>query len=194
MATTRKSTNEQDRMTTAERIELAKVVRMRFRVVRNDLEQQKAQHLAEFERQVAHEYKVDEAAWADITARAKAVVLKADAEIAKICREHNIPEAFRPGLSLGWYKRGENAHQERRTELRRVAQTMLDARAKAAKVEADRREADILTGLAARGLGTAEAHAFLDQLPKIDQLMPKLRLAEVEKQLPLGTGEDPDLD
>lgn len=92
-------------------------------------------------------------------------------------------EAFRPSLHLSWYRRGENADRDRRTELRKVAQTELAARGKAAKVEIGRRAADLLTELAGGALKSSESKAFLEAMPSIDELMPRITLPELEKSL-----------
>jgi hypothetical protein len=185
---------EDDRMTSAERSDLAKVVRIRAKVVRRDIDQQEAQQLAEMEQQLAATYAFDHDAWAKLTKHAQDGVRKADAEIAELCRKMGIPEAFRPQLSLRWYDRGENAIKDRRAELRKVAERTLAARAETAKVKVDRAEADLLTQITIRGLRSAEAKAFLESLPTIDQLMPKLPISEIEKRLPLPKAEGPDMD
>ena len=77
---------------------------------------------------------------------------KADERIAAICRENGIPEEFRPQLSIGWWKRGENASRQRRDELRKLAQARIDAEAKAAVSAIELASADVLTELIAGGL------------------------------------------
>jgi ribosome assembly protein YihI (activator of Der GTPase) len=100
-----------------------------------------------------------------------------------------VPEKFRPGLHLGWYGRGENFTAKRRAELRKVAQSTLEARAKTAKLELDQVEETILTQLTSSGLRTPEATKFLEStLPTIDKLMPKLQLLELQKKMPLLEG------
>jgi hypothetical protein len=96
----------------------------------------------------------------------------ADAEIGKRCRSLGIPEEFRPRLSLGWYDRGENASKARRAELRKVAQTRIAAMAAAARVELETKALDGLTLLAAGSLESAEARAFLAEMPSVELLMP----------------------
>jgi hypothetical protein len=175
--------NEMERMTKAERLELGKLIRLRANVAKADVAQMEARHLADIEAQLAAEYSANHSAWAEITASAKQAVAKADAEIAERCRELGIPEKLRPSLHLGWGGRGENADRDRRAELRKAAQTELAARGQAAKVEIDRRAAHLLTQLAGGALGSSEAKAFLEAMPSIDELLPQIPLPELEESL-----------
>ena len=96
-----------------------------------------------------------------------------------------MPESFRPELRVSWYSRGENADKERRTELRNVAESELEARAQRAKCAIERAEAELLIQITADGLTTKAARAFLEALPTVDQLMPNLQLSDLEKRRPL---------
>ena len=176
-------------MTKAERLELGKVVRLRAKVAKDDAEAQGRRLLADFEAQLAARYPENNPAWAEITATAKRAVEDADAQIAQLCRNFGIPEEFRPGLNCYWHNRGENAEKQRRAELRAVAQREVAARVQTAKVTIDRQAAALLSDLAAHGLETEHAKAFLEQLPSVDDLIPRLGLSEVET-LALSFGKD----
>jgi hypothetical protein len=163
-------------MTQAERTELAKVVRLRAKVAKDEVCHQEALLLADVEAQLSAKYSVSDEAWADLTGQAAAVVAAADAEIAKRCLAMGIREEFRPRLVAQWYGRGENALKERRAELRKAAQTKIAAMGKAAKIKIDHRVAHLLTQLAAGALESAEARAFLESMPSIDEMMPRITL------------------
>lgn len=166
-------------MSRSERVELAKVVRLRARVAKDDVGVREAQLLADVEQQLAARYKATHEAWAEVTAAAKAAVGAADAEVARRCRELGIPEEFRPSLGLSWYGRGENADKNRRAELRKVAQTQAAASGKAARLEIDRQAARLLTDLAAGALESSSAREFLAAMPTPEELMPLLALPEL---------------
>jgi hypothetical protein len=187
--------NEMDKpgMSTAERLELSKVVRLRAKVAKNDVMASIAQQLANVEKQLAARYSGNEVKWAELKKDAEKTVMRADAELAKRCREMGIPESFRPELRVNWYSRGENADKERRTELRNVAESELEARAQRAKCAIERAEAELLTQITADGLTTKAARTFLEALPTVDQLMPNLQLSDLEKRRPL-LDVGPDLD
>ena len=167
-------------MTRGERTELATLVKMRARVAKDDIGSRQAQLLADVEAQLAAHYSPRHEAWADVTEQAEKMVKSVDADIAARCRELGIPERFRPSINVAWYGRGENADKNRRAELRKVAETRLAASAKAAKVEIDRSTADLLTTLAAGALESSESRGFLESMPSIDALMPRLSLPELE--------------
>jgi hypothetical protein len=183
--------HQPERMSVAERVELGKVVRLNAKIAKNDVMASIAVQLANVEQQLAAEYSKLDAHWAELTKEADEKVSKVDAELARRCRELGVPETFRPELRLSWYRRGDNASKERRAELRRVAESTLEARAQQAKVVIERREAQILTQLTSEGLTTEGARAFLQGMPSIDELMPKLQLTDLEEKRPLlGKGRD----
>jgi hypothetical protein len=98
-----------------------------------------------------------------------------------------IPEAFRPRIGgVSWIQRGENAVAGRRTELRRVARSRIDALTAAAKVEIERRSVDVQTTLISGGLESEEAKAFLETMPTPEQLMPPVALTEIEAKAGAG--------
>lgn len=171
-------------MTRTERAELAALVRLRGRVAKADVDARKAQLLADFEQQVATEYDMHDERWARYVERGQAAVAAANEEIRKAFEESGIPETFAPSAYIRWQPRGNDwIVRSRRDELRNVAAKRLDAQAKAAKVEVDRAAAEVLGNLAATALTSAEAKAWLERLPSIAELMPGLRLVEIETDL-----------
>lgn len=173
-----------------ERIELARLVKLRARVAKEDIATREAALLADVEAQLAAHYSSRHEAWVEITEGARKAVADADSEIAARCRALGIPEQLRPRITTSWYDRGENADKSRRAELRKVAQTRLAANARAAKVEIDRSAADLLTQLAAGALESSESRSFLEAMPTIDQLMPRLVLPELSAAHKNDEGSD----
>jgi hypothetical protein len=175
-------------MTRHDRDELARLIRRREKLAKGATAQRAAELMADFEQQLAKRYSFDDDyVWREAHAAAEEAVAKAAAEVEKRCEQLGIPESFRPGISgVGWYGRGENAVAERRTELRRVAKSRVDALTAAAKVEIERRSVDVQTTLIAGGLESDEARAFLESMPTPEGLMPVLALTEIEAQA--GTG------
>jgi hypothetical protein len=164
----------------AEREEITRVIKKNEQAAKAAAARRAAHLLAEAERQLSARYKFDEEVWADITRAAKDQVDKADAEIARICRERGVPEEFRPGLSLGWYGRGENAIGARRAELRKLAKAKIDAIEADAVAAIELHSARALTKLVAGGLQSRDALAFLESLPTAEQLMPPLSVDALE--------------
>ena len=159
-------------MTKGEREELRKLFSQRAKVSKKLADQRAAELLAETESQLAAQYEFGAAAWADLTVHAKEVVKAADDELAARCRALGIPAEFRPELALNWYSRGQNASATRRHELRRVAQTKIEALKQRAYATIDRLHVDGLTILTKDSLESAEAHAFLAAMPTVEALMP----------------------
>jgi hypothetical protein len=162
------------RMTSAERMELGKLVRLNAKVAKADAEARGKWLLADAEAKLAAKYKFEDEAWADITAAAEKAVREADAAIAAICRERGVPEEFRPSIQIGWFSRGENRKQERRAELRKVAQATVEAQVKEAQVEIDRQAAEQQRQITQAGLTSEEARAFIEDMPKPEHLLPPL--------------------
>lgn len=169
------------RMSKGERDDLARVVRLREKVLKTAAAERSAWLLSDFEAQLAAEYAFDDdAVWARAKEAAQKVVDAAQAEVEARCRALGIPDQFAPGLSLGWYSRGENAVRERRAELRLAARARVAAEEKRARAEVERWSADTQTKLLAAGLDSAEARTFLESMPTAEALMPPLTLGDVE--------------
>ncbi len=111
------------------------------------------------------------------------LVREADEKIAAICREMGVREEFRPHLNLSWWSRGENADNQRRTELRKRAQAAIAAQAEQAKYEIDRRAGEVQTQLVAVGLTTEEARNFLEGMPTVESLMVPIDVGMLEAQV-----------
>ena len=164
-------------MAKGERDELAKILKARARLANRVVEQQAAKLQADVEQQLSSRYKIGEMAWADLTLAASKAVEQADAELAKRCRALGIPEEFRPSLTISWYGRGENADGKRRTELRTLAARRIEAMAAEARVAIEMAALDGLTHLTTGALASDEARAFLEAMPTVERLMPRLDVA-----------------
>lgn len=169
------------RMSANERSEITKLLRLRGKVAKEDLNARGAEQTALVERPLCSRYSAGAAAWRDIDAAADAAVKAADAAVAERSRALGIPAAFRPRLSLSWYSRGENAEASRRSELRMLARAEIDARVKRAIVEVDRSVSALTTHLLAGAIVSSDGKAFVSALPTIDQLLPAPSMAEIER-------------
>ncbi len=174
-------------MTKTERNDLAGLVRKRERLMKTAASQRSADLLAEFESQLGTIYAFDnDEIWAAAHAAAEDAVKFAQVEIAKRCEDLGIPAEFAPGISLGWYGRGENMSKDRRAELRKMATTRLAAMEKAARTEIEKYSIEAQTELIAGGLTTEAAQAFLTSMPEIETLMPVLDATQVQGLLEYG--------
>ena len=168
------------KLTAQERKALEQVLKRREREANESAGEVKAQRLAAFEEELAHEFSAEDAAFKDVTTFANELVAKANAEIDRRCDELGIRRAFRPKLRLGWSPRGENTDNERRAELRKVAERRAEADKLAAQKQIRRTFTDQLELLATGLLDSEEARTFLDRMPRPEALMPEVRLAELD--------------
>jgi len=175
---------EPERMSSRERSDLAALVRKRERVAKTQTANVKVQRLADFEAQLASQFAAEDERFRDLTTFAQQVVERANREVQRRCEEMCIPEHFRPRLGLVWVGRGENAVNERRTELRRVAQTRADADQKQAIEHIEAASLDAQEELLRDGLTTSAAREFIERLPTPEQLLPQLDAGNLLKALP----------
>ena len=85
----------------------------------------------------------------------------------------------RRACNFYWQGRGENGIASRRAELRRMATTKIEAIEARAIVEIELRSHEAQSELAASGLTSDAALAFLARLPSVESLMPTLSYEEV---------------
>jgi hypothetical protein len=168
-------------MTRAEREDLQRLLRQREKVLKSAAKQRSAELLADFENQMGSEYAFDQdEIWEKAQEAAEREVKKAQAVIAARCRELGIPEKFAPSLGLHWHHRGYgNAIEVRRKELRKMATAQIAAIEQKAVVDIEAASVDAQTKLALAGCTSDAAMAFVDALPAIDTLMPRLNYSEI---------------
>jgi len=170
--------------TKSEREDLAKLIRNREKVMKSAARERSAELLAEFEQQMASVYSYDQdEVWKSATEAAAAAVAVAQQAIAERCSEMGIPARFAPNVEFSWRGRGENAIKDRRTELRAVAKSRIEAIEKSACTKIEMLCLDAQSQILAHGLTSAAAIAFFDALPKVEVLMPPLEMASVEQML-----------
>ena len=131
----------------------------------------------------------DDRVWSEATKIADAAVAKAQEQIRARCREIGIPDRFAPSISLAWHHRGYgNSLKERREELRKMAQTAVEAQEQKAKTQIELSCLDAQTKLAVSGLTSEAALGFVEALPSVEERMPRLSFAEVagESQPPVA--------
>ena len=170
-------------ITKGEREDLQRLIRQRERVLKSAAKQRSAELVADFENQMGSEFSFDDdAVWAKAKEQAHAEIRRAKQRIAARCRELGIPDRFAPTLHLTWLNRGyDNAVAQRRAELRRIAQTKIAAIEQKAATEIELSCLEAQTQLAVAGLTSEVARAFVDRLPGIEALMPRLTFFAVTR-------------
>lgn len=188
-------------MTSAERTQLHQMANKRAKVAKADADVRAKVLLADVEAKLAARFKKDDAAWKEMVEEAEATVRQVNADVeaklADICRRRGIPDEFRPHYQLysGWMSRGENAFRERRVELRRVAQSQIEAHVREAKLEIDRQSLHFQEEIMRDGLTSSAARELLELMPAPEDLLPDvsaLELGHGQRYL-LGSGSATDV-
>ena len=168
-------------MTRGERTDLGSLIRRRERLLKTAAKQRALELMADFEKKISAIFSYDDdETWKAAYTSAEQAVAEAKVVIAQRCRELGIPPEFAPDIDVAWYRRGENAASQRRTELRRVAKTEIDALEARAKTEIERVSVEQQTALISDGLTSEAAQAFLEQMPSAENLMPVLDMEQIK--------------
>ena len=101
------------------------------------------------------------------------------------CKELGLPERFwpkliSPGWLDGWKSTAGPGYKELRAEMQRLADIQIDdmLKSRVAKLELD--SANIQFEIATHGCITDAAKDFLARLPKIEEMIPPVKVSEVE--------------
>jgi hypothetical protein len=173
-------------MTKGERTELGQLIRKREKVLKAAAAERSAKMMAEFDAQSAQIYSFDDdKVWKKAAEAVQSVAKEDNKQILTRCRELGIPAEFAPGISVGWYERGQNAAAARRAELRRMAKSRVDAIEQEAKTQIERMSLEAQTAVIASGIESPAAKAFLEAMPPIEALMPSLNAVEIKGLLDL---------
>jgi len=165
--------------------DLAALVRRQEQVAKTQAKQRAAELRADFEAQLATIFEANDERWRFVTERLNETTAAANAELQRICADGGVRPEFAPSFTLAWYGRGQNMEKERRAELRRVAETRIEAMEQAAKAEIERRSVEFQAHLLGGILETEPARALLAAMPKAADLMPAVDAAELDRALPL---------
>ena len=165
----------------SERDDLRRLIQQREKVLKSAAKQRTAELLADFENQIGSEFSFDDDEVWEAAMRAAIIEVEhAKQRIAGRCRELGIPPRFAPTLEVQWVHRGyDNQVACRKDELRRMAKTRIAPMEAKAVVEVEMSCLKAQTELTAAGLTSEAARGFIEQLPAIEILMPKLSYAEV---------------
>jgi hypothetical protein len=169
------------KMTKSERDELLRLIRAREKTLKSVAKQRSAELLADFDSQLAAEYRFDDdAVWEAAAKLAEAEVAKAQERVAARCAELGIPRKFAPSLKLFWSGRGyDNSVKQRREELRRAAISRIEAIEQAAVVQIEMDSVNLQQQIAVSGLTSEAALVFAKALPSVECLMPAVSYSEI---------------
>lgn len=163
----------------AERAELRSIVRQQFKVLRLEVDQREAELMAQIQEDVAERFAEEDRRWAVTQHKIHEIGLEANRQINDVLREGGYETR---GHTEKNYIRVAEMRQpkEKRYEMQRVGEARVHAQVKAAKLQLDRQEADLLRSLAVGAVESEEARQFLADIPTVAQLVPSTRLMEIE--------------
>jgi hypothetical protein len=167
-------------ITRNERAELRQIVRLNCKVARATVDQRQADLLADLEEQMAAEWKEHDAFWREACSVSNSEIQELNQRLQDRFAELGVPPAEAPSLAVSRGSSGNRGDRGRREDLRRAARARTAADAQKAKLALDAAEARLLTKLASQALTSDAARAFLDEIPKVGQLMPVLNLSQLE--------------
>jgi hypothetical protein len=169
-----------ERLTKADRQDLARLARLRGKQARTEADQRTKVLAVEVEDLLTAEFSARDELWAEATAIAQEAVRKANELIVARCADLGIPAKYAPRVEVGWEARSFSfSDSKRRGELRKLAEAKLAALAATAKTAIDAKTLEVETALITGGLESGEARAFLDAMPTAEQLMPALGLDDI---------------
>lgn len=171
-------------ITKGERTELRSLIRQRFKVLRSEVEQRRAELAAELEAHISARFADADKAWADAMFLIEEAAREANRKANDILRGLNLTDIDLTGKDLTVIQVRAMAQPRReRSQLRHEGAARIEAKVKAAFLQLDRQEADLLTRLVSTALESDEARAFLGEIPTVSALVPADRLLEIERSL-----------
>lgn len=170
-------------ITKSERTELRSLIRQRFKVLRSQVEARRAELVVELEQHVAAKFAEEDKRWADAMLLIDEAVREANRKANDVLRGLDIDAIDSSKEYTIVLNRGISKPATERNLLVRNGMKRIDAQVKAAYLQLDQQEADLLTRLVSNGLESDEARAFIGEIPTVSALVPAGRLLELERSL-----------
>lgn len=171
-------------MSKAEREELRRLLRSRFKVLQGDVAARQAELEVELGQQVEAEFAAADRAYDDAMYRIRLAVDEANRTANDIGRELWGRDKWgdkhdrKVVVALPIDRPGNGERHQRTVE----GKAEILRRVKAAMLELDRQENQLLTELATSALESADARAFFARIPSVSELVPAYRLRELTEQ------------
>lgn len=164
-------------ITKAERAQLATLLRARFKVLRADVRARQAELQVELEHRVKEKFAVQDKTWNDAMFLVRQAADEANRKANDLLRGTNLVEDYPTASDYQIViVRPVNPPKDGRGALLRDGTTRIEAKVKAAFLELDRQENELLTKLLVGALESEEARAFFGEIPTVSSLVPADRL------------------
>lgn len=165
-------------MTKTERTELQRLVRQRFKLLREEVRGRQAEMTAEIDHAVVVKHQDRDEGRMEVQRTVSEIVDKTNADIAAAM---TVAGYEKVGAGQGWVATPRLTWgDDGRHEQRRALVSDLEAKVKAAHLRLDREEVDLLQSLAIGALESDEAREFLGRIPTVAELVPASRMEALE--------------
>lgn len=179
-------TDASDGMMPGERRELRSVVKGQFKVLRAEVKRREQEMKAEAEAQLLERYRDEDSAIGsarDEIAKIQADALRQVAEVGQRLREAYPDLTVQAGMGYRGFELV--AANGKRNQLHKAILAAIPNKVGDANLTLDRQENDLLRVLSVGALQTSEARAYLDTIPTVGELIPAVRLKELEASFDL---------
>jgi hypothetical protein len=168
-------------ITPGERRELRSVVRGQYKVLRAEVKRREQEMKSEVETELLNHYRAEDHAINQAQEESREIIREASRQIEALGRELKmsfpdltVQAGDRYG-SIGLQASNPNKTQLHRALIAKIPETVGDA-----NLTLDRQENDLLRKLSEGALESSEARGFLSDIPTVGQLVPRIRLQEIE--------------
>lgn len=162
-------------ITRSDRRELTALIKLHFKTLRAEVVEREAKMTAEVETMLAERYRDEDALIQECQGKAAKIAAAANAQLQELMDEY--AEQFDGGtwsrVSPFWAPHVYRRNREDREQVRKAMAATIKARTRTARLEIDRREADLLRSLAMDAIEGTDAKAVARALPGIDEVAPK---------------------
>lgn len=175
-------------MTKTERDELRRLVRQRSKVLRDEVKARTAELAAEVEQTLVARFYERDQKRLEAERAIQTVIDEANGKIMAVLDgvDYQVTGVGRsplPPAHIRW-------DTTDRIALRMAAIRDIEARAAAAVLQLSRQEVDLLEKLARGALASEDALAFLASIPTVGELVPSVRMEELERAIDDTPGND----
>lgn len=179
-----------DNISPVERRELRSVVRGQFKVLRAEVKRREQELKSEVEQELLDRYRTQSQLMHDVAEQIARINAEAVRQAKLILDElhaadpdivADISFAYGKGMVL-------SASSKSREQLRRAALAKIPDIVGDANLSLDRQEVSLLRRLSEGALESAEAAAFLSEIPSVGELVPTARLRELAASVDLSEG------
>lgn len=168
-------------ITPGERRELRSVVRGQFKVLRAEVKRRQQEMVSEVETELLNHYRDEDRAIAQAQEKAQEIIREASRQLVALGRELQMefPD-LRVSAGHSFGRLGFDASNPNKAQLHRALMAKIPETVGDAQLTLDRQENDLLRSLSEGALETSEARGFLNSIPTVGQLVPRIRLQEIE--------------